>query len=204
MNTFNAITPADLQRGALCLVLHPHSTLNGRLLGLTAELAAASIPAAGQDPENEEQCSGTLWVLDGGNCFNVYPVARALRRYTRNVSAVLAKIRVGRAFTCFEMASLVRRSACHPGPAPAAVLALDFLSTFRDENVPLSERQRLLHTCLRPLRSLAQAAPLLVTARPATDESQAGLIPILKRAADHLLELETPLPEAGQLALRLG
>ena len=202
MNTCSAITPADLHRGTLCLIFHPHPTLNGRLLGLAAELAAAcQTSPAGPSSLSPANDSSHLMVLDGGNCFNVYPVARLLRRHTSHVTAALAAIQVARAFTCFEMASLLKRSALRSGPPPAAILVIDFLSTFRDENVPLSERQRLLHTCLPPLRRLAEASMLLVTARPADPDPNSGLTHILLQAADQLLELDTPQPPPGQLAL---
>ena len=202
MNTCSAITPADLRRGALCLVLHPHPTLNGRLLGLAADLAAARrIPSTGPGIPAKVNDPAHLLVLDGGNCFNIYPVARLLRRHTVHVEAALAGIQVARAFTCFEMASLLKRSAHHSGPPPAAVLVLDFLSTFRDENVPLSERQRLLHTCLPPLRRLAKESMLLVTARPADTNPNSGLTHILLQATDQLLELDTPQQQPEQLAL---
>jgi hypothetical protein len=164
--------------GQVFLVLHPHPTLGGRLLELAAQLALAAL-----------QSTGSLLVLDGGNCFNVYPVARHLRRHTGQVSAALQHIQVARAFTCFEVASLLQRTALAlPATAPAGILVLDILSTFRDENTPLAERLRLLRTCLPHLRQLASAAPLLVSAGPADPE----LTSLLLQCADHLLELEAP------------
>jgi hypothetical protein len=205
MNTCSTISPADLHRGALSLVLHPSPTLNGQLLELAADLAAACLPLpTGQIADQSRNSPSHLLVLDGGNCFNIYPVARLLRRRTSKVNAALEIIRVARAFTCFEMASLLKRSAYQSGPTPAAVLVLGFLSTFQDENVALPERQRLLRTCLPPLRRLVNKAPLLVTARPAdADPDHTSLISILLQGVDQLLELEVPAQQPGQLPLPL-
>lgn len=178
-----AITPTDLSCGRLVLIVHPHPTLDGHLLALAAELAALH---------------GNLQVLDGGNCFNAYQVARSLRQYTGEVTQALKRIRVARAFTCFEMASLLQRTAwAARHTQPGIILALDLLSTFRDENVPLVERQRLLRSCLPNLRYLAQRAPLLVSIRPADP----SLTQLLLEIADHILELEPPPQLTAQLAL---
>ena len=113
----NTITPFPaLPPGQVCLVIHPSPTLHGRLLELAAQLAVEALHGGG----------GRLLVLDGGNSFNVYPVARGLRQRTPQVTAALQCISVARAFTCFEMASLLQR-ACQalPGaPATAVLVAL--------------------------------------------------------------------------------
>jgi hypothetical protein len=170
------------------LVIHPHPSLNGQLLELAAALPqVAEPPAAGAE-------QGCLLVLDGGNCFNVYQVARSLRQRTSDVTAALQRIRVARAFTCFEMATLLQRQEAAPG---TAILVLDLLGNFRDENVPLKERQRLLHTCLPHLRRLAHFGPLLVSSRPADP----CLTQALVEAADQVLELEAPPEPPVQMPL---
>lgn len=213
----------NLSPGRVSLVIHPHPSLDGRLLELAAELLLAAAlqqaavpeqvpPTAGAEQGRRLQ-QGRLLVLDGGNCFNVYPVARALRRRTPQVTAALRQIQVARAFTCFEMASLLQRQAIEVAaaevatapppqavmPGTVAVLVLDLLGNFRDENVPLAERQRLLHTCLPHLRRLAQAGPLLVSSRPADP----CLTQALVAAADQVLELEMPPAEPEQLLFLL-
>jgi hypothetical protein len=189
MEIINSIDVAGLSRGQLALIMHPHPTLHGRLLTLAAELAA-------QQGEHS-----SLLVLDGGNCFNVYPVAQSLRRYTADVARSLKRIQVARAFTCFEMACLIQRTnwTVH-AVQPNAILVLDMLSTFRDENVPLNERQRLLQSCLPDLRRLAQRTPILVSTRPADQVLTQNLLD----AADPIWELELPTQPAAQLSLWTG
>lgn len=135
---------------------------------------------------------GPLRVLDGGNRFNAYTVAQELRRHTMAVEAVLARIRIARAFTCYQVLTLLAET-----PAlPAATLVLDLLATFRDESVPLWERRRLLGDCLEHLRRLAGPAPLLVSA---TSQGAAGadeLLALLEAAADQVWHAALPLPPA--------
>jgi len=67
---------------------------------------------------------GELRVLDGGNRFNVYPVARAVRRYTPNLTASLGRICLSRAFTCYQMAALLAKTPADGLP----ILVIDLLA----------------------------------------------------------------------------
>ena len=109
----------------------------------------------------EHALAGPLYVLDGGNCINIYPLARALRQRTASLSTALENVRLARAFTCYQMLALLEGTQ----PDGAPVLVLDLLSTFYDESVPLFESQRLLANALRQLMRLRIAAPLAVSAR---------------------------------------
>ena len=105
--------------------------------------------------------AGPLRVLDGGNCINVYPLARALRRQTANLEAALRNVKLSRAFTCYQMLALLAETPASEQPT----LVLDMLDTYYDESVPLYETRRLLEISIRELRRLAAAAPLVVSAR---------------------------------------
>jgi hypothetical protein len=85
--------------------------------------------------------NGSVRVLDGGNRFNVYPVAQAVRRITPRLEETLSHISLSRAFTCYQMLTLLEETTAQP----VATLVLDLLSTFLDENVTLVESRRLLH-----------------------------------------------------------
>lgn len=129
--------------GQITLVVVPRRAIRP-LLGLAARLAQHA----------------PLRVLDGGNCFNAYLVALALRQWTQDVNSVLERIHVARAFTCYQVLTLLEETPA----TPTATLVLDLLATFRDEAVSLIERRRLLNKCLVRLRYLATAKPLLVSA----------------------------------------
>jgi hypothetical protein len=102
--------------------------------------------------------NGPVRVLDGGNRFNAYIVARAVRGQPQ----VLNRITVSRAFTCYQVLSLLEstpaiRVAYAPGrPEPLRLVALDLLNTFYDESVQPGERKRLLRACILHLERLAE------------------------------------------------
>jgi hypothetical protein len=105
--------------------------------------------------------SGPLQVLDGGNCFDAYTIARSIRRETHQLNSVLAQLHIARAFTCYQVVALLARKQA----APVPLLVLDLLATFYDENVPLKERFRLLEQAISDLKRLAALAPLVISAR---------------------------------------
>ncbi len=100
-------------------------------------------------------------VFDGGNCFDGYFVARLARRLGPDPHAVLARINLSRAFTCFQLAQLIENSLAEPRP----LFLLDLLDTFYDESVPLRGVERLLHTALTHLKRLAAAGPVIIGAQ---------------------------------------
>ena len=100
---------------------------------------------------------GALRVLDCGNRFNAYTVARA----ARGRPEVLNRITVSRAFTCYQVLSALEGTPA----SRAATVVLDMLSTFYDESVQGRERRRLLQVCITHLGRLerdgAPTAPCL-------------------------------------------
>ena len=171
----------------LLLALGPHlRQLHPAVLEQAARLALA----------------GPLRILDGGNCLDLYGLARQLRRLDPQVKPLLARIQVARTFTCYQTAALLAQLA----RAPAAesrlpTIILDLLSTFLDENVPLAERQRLLASCLEDLQRLAITVPVLVTARSVSQPGSEALLNLLCRHVDHLWVPPQPLPPPAQLRL---
>jgi hypothetical protein len=138
-----------------------------------------------------------LRVVDAGNCFAAYAIARQVRRATADLPGVLQRIQVARAFTCYQVLALLESA-----PAAAApLLALDLLSTFYDENVRLAERQRLLLCCAVELKRLSRPAPVgaLVSLRAGQLDTPA-LLKILESAADQIWRFE---PERSPPPARL-
>jgi hypothetical protein len=152
--------------GCLVALLAPHAASEA-MLTLAARLAQR----------------GPVRVLDGGNRFNAYRVAHALAaRRLSDLRQALERIRVRRAFTCYQAATIL--ASTQSGPAP--LLVLDLLATFYDENVRVGERRQLLEGCIAHLRRLAAAGPVVVSLRPPAPPHQDpnGLLPLVQAAAD--------------------
>jgi len=157
------------------LIVAPHAA-NPLMLELAARLALEK----------------PLRVLDGGNRFNVYSVAKAVRRRTARLEEALGRITLSRAFTCYQVLALLEESPNTSDPT----LLLDMLATFLDESVPLPESCRLLGKCLPHLRRLSGTSPLVVSAKPMTPISleRQVLLDMLQATADQCWVLE-PVPE---------
>lgn len=138
---------------------------------------------------------GAVVVLDGGMLFNVYRVVMTAHGDTR----ILNRIRFARAFTCYQMVSLLERT---PDEA-ACVVILDLLTTFQDENIPPGERMRLLKICLPHLTRLSRARGALVSVGPLAGMSPelGPLFNLLEKEAAQVFEW--PAPAIAEKAVRL-
>jgi len=137
----------------------------------------------------------TVVVLDGGMLFSVYRIVMAAHGDTQ----ILNHIRFARAFTCYQMVSLLERT-----PTEAAfVIVLDLLTAFQDENVSPGERIRLLKNCLPHLTRLSRVCGALVSVGLFTgmpSESK-PLFSLLEQEAAKVYELQVPV--ITEKALRL-
>jgi len=175
--------------GGWCLMVGKSSDINTGLL-----MAIGSLPVSAAGTAEHEG----VRVLDGGNRFNAYKVARA----ARGRQDVLDRITVSRAFTCHQMLTLLESTPDHAG----TFVILDMLRTFYDESVPAGERKRLLRACITQVQRLGQAAsglasvylPALVS--PTADE----LLRLLQKAAPTtIFVMEEPGPPRPPQAPRL-
>jgi hypothetical protein len=143
----------------------------------------------------ERQCD--VRVFDGGNRFDGYFVARLARRLCQGTTghaadprAVLNRIRLSRAFTCFQLAELIENAPAGPEP----LFVLDLLTTFYDESVPLRDSERLLATTASHLKRLATVGPVIVGAREprALVKERWALLDRLQIASDVTWFLRSP------------
>lgn len=136
-----------------------------------------------------------LRVLDGGNRFNAREVARILRGLNApDLYAALERIRLSRAFTCYQMLALLEATPVSSQPT----LIIDLLDTFYDESAPLGERHRLIKSCLAYLGNLSAQAPVVVSVRPPhpSQPDPTGLLDIVQQAASLLWFQESARPDA--------
>ena len=118
-----------------------------------------------------------MHVLDGGNRFYGYTLARA----ARGRPELLNRITVARAFTCYQVLALLESTPASDGP----FIILDLLRTFYDESVQAGERKRLLRAASRQMQRLEQAGGGLVSVHPPALASPAAveLLGMLQAAA---------------------
>lgn len=160
-------TLPDVQTGELAVLLGPRAARE-TMLALTAVLALR----------------GPVQVLDAGNCFNAYQVARQLRRHTTDLDAALNRITIARAFTCYQVVALFQQTQATAAP----LLVFDLLATFTDESVAVPECYRLLRQTTDHLRRLRRCAPVVVSLRPPRQPDRQGLVTAVTQLANHLLE----------------
>jgi len=158
----------------LHLVLAPHRAQRQMMTMLTARLAL----------------TGRVRLVDAGNSFDGYGLARQLRQQTSYWQKALERVSVARAFTCYQVETLLTESVSDFSP----VLVLNLLDTFYDENVKLSERLRLLDVSLAELRRLCRSASVAVSACPPTRDQPGELLATLTSAAGQVWSYEEPQP----------
>jgi len=174
MNTL----PELLTPGRLWVASTPRSAMR-LLLGLAARQALES----------------DVRVLDCGNCFNVYTVTQEIHQHTLYTTAALRRISVARAFTCYQVTTLLESTPQDATPT----LALDLLATFHDESVALGERRRLLDRNVAALRRLSRQGSVMVSIHPKAsyapgDPSAGDLSEVLEEAADQVWHFEAQAP----------
>jgi len=138
--------------------------------------------------------AGPVRVLDGGNRFDLLTLNRELRRRELSLYTALERVRVARAFTCYQMATMLKE----PAPGGIPTLVLNLLATFQDENASLPERLRLLEICLHCLRKNAQHSPVLIVLHP--QPSEEPFLVRIREAADRVWVFELQ-QSANQLTL---
>lgn len=144
---------------------------------------------------------GSVRVLDGGNSYNALYGARTIRRHTIRLNETINQITVARAFTCYQLITLLEETATSASSvqavSPYPTLVLDLLSTFYDESVSVPEAYRLLHLVVEHLHRLRRLAPVIVSLRPPPlhQPDRAGFNQPLEAIAD--LQLVYPPDETA-------
>lgn len=86
--------------------------------------------------------SETVLFLDAANCFDPFRVAKFARRCGREPQEFLRRVRVSRAFTCFQMTELIERTAGAAQRFGARCVVLTgFPDIFDDEEIPAAQAQ---------------------------------------------------------------
>jgi hypothetical protein len=171
---------STLHTNSLTVVCAPHAARE-QVSALVAELAL----------------HGSLTVLDGGNRFQPYRVAKLLREQTTQADSASKRLFIRRAFTCYQMLALLEDTPALRQP----YILLDLLASFYDDHINEHEARRLLEACLNQVERLHQAAPIVVTLSPPVVEERAFLIEQVCARAERVLVPETPAPQIYQPVL---
>ena len=154
----------------IALLIGPHAQRD-TLLSLTALFALR----------------GPVRVLDAGNRFDPYRVSRDIRRQTPHLDEVMERILIARAFTCYQVITLLQQTPNTDEPK----LVFDLLATFHDEAVSYAESYRLLQIVSASLLRLRRRASIIVGSSTLPKSGRQGLLQLLRHTADIVL-----LPEA--------
>ena len=158
------ILPA-IRTGTVTIALAPHSAKE-TMSALIAELALG----------------GPVTVLDAGNRFMAYRVAHLIRRKSLDVNQISKRIYLRRAFTCYQVVSLLEGTHAFSHPH----IILDLLATFHDDQVSIPEGRRLLNICLREIERLRFVAPIAISLSPAPTSGKPFLVDDLCARADEV------------------
>jgi len=171
---------SSLKIGSLIIALARHAAKDS-MSALISELAVR----------------GEVTVLDGGNRFSAYQVAGMIRRKTVRVDNAARRLFIRRAFTCYQMVSLLEDTPAIPGQP---YLILDLLATFYDDQVQPYEAERLLNICLQQIERLRFTSPIAISLAPPLLSERTFLVEQVCRNADQVFTLEIQT-QTEQLAL---
>ena len=106
-------------------------------------------------------------VLDGANRFDPYIASSFARKALIPPERILKRIRIARAFTCYQMATLMGERLGsflkEEEEEKPWVIILGPITTFLDEDVPEREVQPLFNRCLRRVEEMAmEGIPFLL------------------------------------------
>ncbi len=94
----------------------------------------------------------TVLFLDAANCFDPYRIVALARKWRRFPPDLLRSLRVSRAFTCFQMAELIERTAAAArGYGARCVVLTGFPDIFDDEEVSATEAKSVFMRALAVL-----------------------------------------------------
>lgn len=162
-----------------CSVFYGTHAASGFLLGAAARFAL-SVPVT---------------LLDFGNRCDMYFAARELRGLTRDPAAAMKRLRLRRAFTCYQAVNLLETQErdLHP------LVILDLLTPFLDENIPQQEAVRLFYKVLQDIHEIGEKRRILIGIRsvPAQAANRAFFLEkIQQREPIHFLETFPDTPSA--------
>lgn len=139
-----------MRSGDLHLVVG-RTSLNRNLVDRASVLAAS------------RGCS--VYYIDGGHRADPFSMARVLRMQRRDPRSVLERIMIARAFTAYQMDSLIREKLSELNDVPDLLVISSMDSLFSDPEVDIEEAKAMVRNCMEALRGIAdRGACVLISA----------------------------------------
>jgi hypothetical protein len=140
---------------------------------------------------------GPLFVVSGDEWLPAFALPRILRGHTTEIKEILGRLYTVRASTCYRLFDSLAGISLKGEP----VLAMDFLHTFYDSDIPLRTRLFKLRECCRELKRLAVYRPVIVMTQEREADEYEKFIPALCSITDTTVTLDPELEPTGQPAL---
>jgi predicted ATP-dependent serine protease len=135
-----------------------------------------------------------VWI-DGGNTVNPYAIASMCKRLRIDARDALSRINISRAFTAYQMVSLIEEHlpeqirAC----APSTVIISSITSLFTDKDMDWAESRQLLRRCADEVSEATrgnETVTLLTAFLPKRGERQGRrMCSVLRERADEVVEM---------------
>ena len=134
-------------------------------------------------------------VADGANSFDPYVVSKFARKEGFPLEELLKKIAVARAFTCHQLATLIRKrlEAFIPSEVPALVVFLGPCTVFFDEDVPGEEAALLFRRTMAKVEEMSRKGFFFLMSQSFSgfNKRRGFLLRELARSSDAVLKLKT-------------
>ncbi|KXA93042.1 hypothetical protein AKJ65_06730 [candidate division MSBL1 archaeon SCGC-AAA259E19] len=162
----------------------------GEIILQEGDLETLDLPhllSARQLSDQGEESPGTVLWLDGANSFNPYRIARIARSGGKTPDEVLESVYISRAFTCYQMSSLVleKSSGAIEKHDPQLLIITGIPSLFYHSDIPRDEAEKALDPLLEALPDLAlETEMLLMTSRPDGEVERSEIFSKTESAAD--------------------
>jgi hypothetical protein len=141
---------------------------------------------------------------DGANSFDPYVISKFARKEGFAPDDLLKKISVARAFTCHQLATLIRKrlDPFIPSGVPSLVVFLGPCTVFFDEDVPAEEAALLFRKTLSKVQEMSQRGVFFLMSQSFSgfNRRRSFLLRELARFSDAVLKLKSSA-EALQVVL---
>jgi hypothetical protein len=132
---------------------------------------------------------GEVRVIDAGNRFDAYLVARQIRRMTVAVNPCLERIQLVRPFTCYQFMTALEELAHALSP----LIIIEIANLFLDEDVNDADSRRLFEKGMRFLQRYSRESHVVVTQSTGRQKiERTWLEEMIREYADSVFEYQVP------------